>query len=69
MKNCHTNFFLIIRQKNEIRNAFPKNMLSDVKFSKAQMSKLIESGGFLGSWLGKMVGNLGKTVIQTLLFL
>ena len=39
-------------------------MLTNLKFSKAQISKTIQSGGFLGSWLsktiGKIVANLGK---------
>ena len=31
-------------------------MLTDIKLSKAQLSKIIQSGASLGSWLG----NLGK---------
>ena len=38
---------LITRQKARIRNAFNNNMSTDLKFSKAQISKIIQSGGFL----------------------
>ena len=37
-------------------------MLTDIKLRKAQISKIIQSGGFLGSWLGK----LGKKVVTDL---
>ena len=40
----------------KIRNAFAKNMSTDIKLSKSQISKIIESGGSFGSW----IGNLGK---------
>ena len=48
--------FLTTNQATKIRNALAKNMLKDIKLSKAQISKIIQSGGSLGSWLG----NLGK---------
>ena len=34
-------FFLITRQKTKMRNAFANNMLTDVKLSKAQLTKII----------------------------
>ena len=37
------------RQKTKLRNAFNNNMSVDIKFSKVQISKIIQSGGFLGS--------------------
>ena len=40
----------------ELRNAFNNNMSSHLKFSKAQISNIIRSGGFLGSLLGKLAG-------------
>ena len=46
--------FLIIRQTNKIRNAFANNMSTDTKLSKAQISKIIKSGGSFGSWLGNL---------------
>ena len=38
-------------------------MLTDLKFSKAQISKIIQSGGFLGSILSKLAGPLMKVSI------
>ena len=39
---------LTTRQKIKLRNAFNNNMSTDLKLSKAQISKIIQSGGFLG---------------------
>ena len=39
---------LATRQKTKLRNAFNNNMLTDLKLSKAQISKIIQSRGFLG---------------------
>ena len=36
------------RQTTKLRNAIENNMSTDIKFSKAQVSKIIQSGGFLG---------------------
>ena len=44
---------LTTRQKTELRNAFNSNMSTDI--SKAQIFKIIQSGGFLGSSLRKLV--------------
>ena len=38
-------------------------MSTDLKFSKAQTSKIIQSGGFLGSLLSKLPGPLMKVAI------
>ena len=46
---------LTIRQKTKLRNAFNNNMSADLKFSKAQISKIIPSGGFLGKLLGPLL--------------
>ena len=40
------------RQVFSIRKAFANNSSVDIKFSKAQLSKMIQSGGFLGKLLG-----------------
>ena len=48
--------FLTTRQTTKIRNVFAKNMSTDIKLSKAQISKIIQSGGSFRSWLA----NLGK---------
>ena len=39
---------LTTRQKTNLRNAFNNNMSTDLKLSKAKISKIIQSGGFLG---------------------
>ena len=44
------------QETTKIINAFANNMSIGIKLSKAQMSKIIHSGGSFGSWLG----NLGK---------
>ena len=38
-------------------------MSTDLKLSKAQISKIIQSGGFLGSLLNKLAGPLMKVAI------
>ena len=54
---------LMTRQKVKLRNAFNNNMSTDIKLSKAQISKIIQSGGFLGSLLSKLAGPLMKVAI------
>ena len=49
--------------KTKIRKAFNNNMLTDSKLSKAQISKIIQSVGFLGSLLSKLAGPLMKVAI------
>ena len=39
-------------------------MSTDLKLSKAQISKIIQSGGFLGSLLSKLAGPLMKVAIR-----
>ena len=60
--NDNTNFphesLLTNRQVASIRKAFAKNTSIDIKLSKPQLSKMIQSGGFLGSLLGKLTGPL-----------
>ena len=43
------------RRKTKLRNAFHNNMLTDLKLSPAQISKIIQSGGFLGRLLGPLL--------------
>ena len=54
---------LTTRQKTKLRNAFNNNMSTDLKLSKAQISKIIQSGGFLGSLLSELAGPLMKVAI------
>ena len=54
---------LTTRQKTKLRNAFNNNMSTDLKLSRAHTSKIIQSGGFLGSLLSKLAGPLMKLAI------
>ena len=54
---------MITRQKPKLRNVFCNNMATDLKLSKAQISKIIQSGGFLGSLLSKLAGPLMKVAV------
>ena len=54
---------LTTKQETKLRNAFNNNMSTHLKLSKAQISKVIQSGGFLGSWLSKLAGPLMKVAI------
>ena len=60
--------FVIARQKTKKRNAFAINMLTDIKLSKAQITKTIQSSGSLGIAIGNMMGILGKKIITRLSF-
>ena len=51
------------RRKTRLRNAFNNNISTNLKLSKAQISKIIQSGGFLGSLLSKLAGPLMKVAI------
>ena len=65
--NDNTNFphdlLLTNRQAANIRKAFAKNTSSDIKLSKTQLSKMIQSGGFLGNLLGKLAAPLMKVAM------
>ena len=57
------------RQTNKLRNAIENNMATDIKLRKAQISKMIQSGGFLGKLLGPLLNTglpLLKSVIKPL---
>ena len=53
--NLPHELLLITRQKTKIGNAFNNNTSADIKFSKAQINKIIQSGGFLGKLLGPLL--------------
>ena len=55
--------FLTIRQNTKLRNAFNNNMSTDMNFSKARISKIIQSEGFLGSLLSKLADSLMKVAL------
>ena len=50
-------------QDKKLRNAFNYNMQADIKLSKAQISKISKSGGFLWSLLSKLAGPLMKVAV------
>ena len=54
---------LTTRQKAKLRNVFNNNMSADIKLSKTQIVKIIQSGGFLGSLLIKIAGPSIKTAV------
>ena len=49
--NLPHELLLTTRQETRPRNAFENNMSTDIKLSKAEISKIIQSGGLLGSLL------------------
>ena len=71
--NDKTNFshelLLTNRQVSSICKGFAKNSSVDIRFSKAQLSKMIQPGGFLGKFLGPLLKTrlpLMKSVITPL---
>ena len=61
--------FLTNRQVANLRKAFANNLSTDIKLSKTQISKMIQSGGFLGRLLGPLLKTglpLIKNVIKPL---
>ena len=51
---------LTTRQNTKLCNAINNNLSTDIKLSKAQIKKSIQSGGFLGKLLSKLAGPLMK---------
>ena len=51
---------LMTRQKAKLRKPLNNNTSTDIKLSKAQITKIIQSDGFLGSLLSKLAGPLMK---------
>ena len=54
---------LTTRQKTKLRNAFNNNMSTDLRLSRAQIPKIIQYGGFLGSLSSKLAGPLMKVAV------
>ena len=54
-KNLPHELLLTTRKKTKIRNAFNNNTSTNIKLSKAQINKIIQSGGFLGKLLGPLL--------------
>ena len=54
---------LTTRQNTKLRNALNNNSATDIKLSKSQIKKIIQSGGFLGKLLSKLAGPLMKVAL------
>ena len=54
---------LTTRQSTKLRCAINNNLATDIKLSKAQIKKLTQSGGFLGTLLSKLAGPLMKVAL------
>ena len=69
VNNLPHKMLLTTRKTTKLRNAIENNMSTDIKLSKAQISKIIQSGGFLGKLLGPLLKTgllLLKSVIKPL---
>ena len=67
--NLPHELLLTTRQTTKLRNAIENNMSTDIKLSKAQISKIVQSGRFLGKLLGPLLKTgppLKKNVIKPL---
>ena len=60
--NLPDELLLTTRLKTKLKNAIENTLQTDIKLSKAQISKIIQSGGFLG----KIVSSLLKTGLPLL---
>ena len=54
---------LTTRQRTKLKNAFNDNMSIDLTLSKAQISRIVQSGKFLGSLLSKLTGPLMEVAV------
>ena len=61
--NLPHELLLTTRQKTKLRNAFENNISTDIKLSKAEISKMTQFGGLLGSLLSKIAGPLMKVAV------
>ena len=69
LKGLHGNdlpheLLLSTRQKTKLKNVLSNNMSTDIKLSKAQISRIIQSGGLLGSLLSKLAVPLMKVAVR-----
>ena len=56
-KNEHPHELLLTaRQNTKLHNGISNSLITDIKLSKAQIKKLIQSGGFSGKLLSKLAG-------------
>ena len=64
--NLSHELLLTTRQKTKVRNDFNNSTSTDIKFSKAQINKIIQSGGFLSGLLGPLL-KTGLPLIKNLI--
>ena len=62
LDNLPHELFLTLKQPTKLRNNIEDNMSVNIKLSKAQIKKVIMSGGALGSILAGLAGLLTKTI-------
>ena len=65
-KKLPQELFQTARLTAKTKNAFANNTSTDIRLSKAQISKTTQSGGSFGSWLGNL-GNKALTNIPIIL--
>ena len=61
--NLPHELLLTTRQRTKLRKTIENNMSTDIKLSEAQISKIIQSGGFLGSLLNNIAVPLTKVAV------
>ena len=61
--NLPHELLLTTRQSTKLRNTNESNMSTDIKLSEAQIFKINQSGGFLGSLFSKLAGSLMKVAV------
>ena len=61
--NLPHELLLTTRQWTKLRNTNESNMSTDIKLSEAQIFKINQSGGFLGSLFSKLAGLLMKVAV------
>ena len=64
--NLPHELLLTTRQTTKLRNAIENNMSTDIKLSKPQISKIIQSGGFLVKLFGPLL-KTGLSLIKNVL--
>ena len=62
-KDLPHELLLTTRQKTRLRNTCNNNMSTDLKVSRAEIFKIIQSAGFLGSLLSRLAGPLMKVAV------
>ena len=61
--NLPLELLLTTKQTIKLRNAIENNISTNIKLPKAQISKIVQSGGFLASLLSKLAGPLMKVAV------